>query len=333
MTFDQTTAERFARIALGHVTRPFPYFAAHCMLDAEDRPLPQESHPIFYGSLDWHSCVHSYWMLATLTRSYPDLDARSEIITLFRQHFTPQNVETERAYFDNPLRRNFERPYGWGWLLKLAAELRRHPCLAEFADVLAPLAKQIARLYKDFLPLAVYPVRVGTHFNSALSLRVTLDYAETVHDDELGHLARGRAIDWFYDDVACQAWEPCGDEFLSSALMEATLMARVLGDAAFQTWFGRFLPDVADGKPATLFIPATVSTRSDGKIAHLDGLNLSRVWCWREILTALGPDQALTVRIDDACTAHLEASLPHITGDYMGEHWLATFAVLALRGI
>lgn len=332
MTFDQTIADRFAGIALGHVSRPFPYFAAHCMLDAEDRPLPKESHPIFYGSFDWHSCVHGYWMLATLTRSFPDLAARDEIITLFRQHITSQNVETERRYFDTPLRRSFERPYGWGWLLKLVAELHGHPCLAEFADILAPLAEKISSLYKNFLPLAVYPIRVGTHFNSAFSLRLTLDYADTVQDEELSRLARDSAKDWFSDDIACQAWEPCGDEFLSSALMEATLMARVLDGAAFQAWFGRFLPDVAEGKPATLFTPATVSTRSDGKIAHLDGLNLSRVWCWREILAALGQDQALAARIEGACTAHLDASLPHIEGDYMGEHWLATFAVLALRG-
>lgn len=332
MTFDQTIAGRFARIALGHVSRPFPYFAAHCMLDAEDRPLPQESHPIFYGSFDWHSCVHGYWMLATLTRSFPDLDVQEEIISLFTQSITPQNAETERAYFDTPLRRSFERPYGWGWLLKLVAELHGHPSLSKFADILSPLAEKIASLYKDFLPLAVYPIRVGTHFNSAFSLRLTLDYADTVQDEELGRLARGRAKDWFYDDVACQAWEPCGDEFLSSALMEATLMARVLNVAEFQTWFGRFLPDVKERKPATLFTPAMVSTRSDGKIAHLDGLNLSRVWCWQEILAALKPDQMLAAQVEAACKEHLDASLPHIVGDYMGEHWLATFAVMALRG-
>ncbi|MFT8471271.1 DUF2891 domain-containing protein [Acetobacter persici] len=332
MTFDQTTAARFARIALGHVSRPFPYFPGHCILNEEDRPLPQESHPIFYGSFDWHSCVHGYWMLATLIKSFPDLEAKDDIIALFRKHVTTQNVEIEQSYFENSLRRSFERPYGWGWLLKLVTELHAHPYLSEFADVLAPLAEKIAALYRDFLPLAVYPIRVGTHFNSAFSLRLTLDYAETFQDEELAGLVRGRANDWFGNDEACQAWEPCGDEFLSSALMEAALMARVLDSTAFQDWFGRFLPRIMEGKPATLFTPAMVSTRTDGKIAHLDGLNLSRVWCWREILAALRPDEAFKALIERACKAHLDASLPHIVGDYMGEHWLATFAVLALRG-
>lgn len=332
MKLDPTTAENFARIALGHVCRPFPYFPGHCLLNEEDRPLPQDVHPIFYGSFDWHSCVHGYWLLATLSRSFPDLEVQSDIIALFRKHVTPENVEIERNYFETPLRRSFERPYGWGWLLKLRAELHEHPYLSEYADILAPLSEKIASLYRDFLPLAVYPIRVGTHFNSAFSLRLTLDYADVFHDEELGNLARDRAHDWFLNDKACQAWEPCGDEFLSSALMEAAFMARVLERGAFRVWFDHFLPHVAEGKPETLFIPATVSTRADGKIAHLDGLNLSRVWCWREILAALGPEEALEKRIEAACVAHLAESLPHIKDDYMGEHWLATFAVLALRG-
>lgn len=331
MRLDQTTAEQFARIALGHVTRPFPYAPGYWLVGPEDLRVPQDVHPIFYGSFDWHSCVHGYWMLARLSRSYPDFAARDDVLTLFRSKMTVANVECERAYFDEPMRRGFERPYGWGWLLKLAVELHEHPSLSEFAEVLAPLAHKIAELYRAFLPLAVYPVRVGTHFNNAFSLRLTLDYTDTYHDEELGSLARERAKAWFGEDEACQAWEPCGDEFLSSALMEAALMARVLDGEAFQSWFKRFLPQLADGKPVTLFTPAIVSTRSDGKIAHLDGLNLSRVWCWREVLAGLRPDEALRTRIEAGCEKHLAASLPHVAGDYMGEHWLATFAVLALQ--
>ncbi len=317
-------ASHFARIALGHVCREYPHKLDHVMDGPGDVRSPRELHPIFYGSFDWHSCVHSHWLLARLLRAFPDLPEAGAIRTLFDEQFTPRNVEGERAYLDAPSSRGFVRPYGWAWLLKLAAELRLHD--APWGEALAPLSEAFAARFTEFLPKLTYPLRVGTHFNIAFALRLTLDYA----DADLAALIGDRARNWFAGDRDCQGWEPGGDEFLSSALCEALLMRRVLPPSGFSGWFANFLPRVADGEPAALFTPATVSDRSDGKIAHLDGLNLSRAWCWRELAPSLPPaEQAVALRVADA---HVAASLPHIAGDYMGEHWLATYAALALFG-
>jgi hypothetical protein len=180
-----------------------------------------------------------------------------------------------------------------------------------------------------FLPKLTYPIRAGTHGNSAFALVLAHDWAVD-HDPALAMLIHERALAWFGDDRQCPAWEPAGDEFLSPALCEALLMSRLLDRATFATWFDRFLPDLASGRPEALFTPATVSDRGDGKIAHLDGLNLSRAWCWRGIGAALGADHALEPLAERAAQAHIAASLPHIADDYMGTHWLASFALLAL---
>lgn len=327
----QEQSEQFARIALGHVTRPFPNLPQLIMRGADDLGMPQSIHPIFYGSLDWHSCVHGYWLLARLTRLFPDFAARNDIESLFTRHVTIENSRIESAYFDPPIRRGFERPYGWAWLLKLSAELHDHPVLARFHEALAPLSQRILALFTDFLPLATYPVRVGTHLNSAFGMILALDYAALVPESGFEQALREKALAWYGRDRACQAWEPGGDEFLSSSLVEAAVMARVLKNDDFAGWFRTFLPDLATGQPETLFTPAIVSDRSDGKIAHLDGLNLSRVWSWKQILHALPADFAARERIEHAMLRHLDASLPHIAGDYMGEHWLATYAVMALQ--
>jgi hypothetical protein len=199
---------------------------------------------------------------------------------------------------------------------------------AGWADALEPLARAFADRFKSFLPRLTYPIRTGTHFNTAFALLLALDWSEE-RDPELAELIRSRALAYYGEDENCAAWEPGGDEFLSSAMIEALLMKRVLDKSRFEPWFERFLPRLAEGRPATLFTPASVSDRSDGKIAHLDGFNLSRAWCWRGLAPALasGLQESATATAE----AHLEASLPHVTGDYMGEHWLATFALLALR--
>jgi hypothetical protein len=190
-------------------------------------------------------------------------------------------------------------------------------------------AHAFARRFAEFLPLQTYSIRTGTHFNSAFALTLALDWAR-VHDAALEGLIKSRARDWFLADAGCQAWEPGGDEFLSPALCEALLMSAVLGPD-FPAWFARFLPDIAGGHPATLLQPATVSDRSDGKIAHLDGLNLSRAWCWRRIAANLPAGDPVIALARQTALVHLEAALPHIAGDYMGEHWLASFALLALE--
>ncbi len=328
---DAVLASRFAATALGHVTREYPNHIMHVLTGPQDARTPRDMHPIFFGSFDWHSCVHGWWTLFTLYRQHPDMAEAAQIRALADDLFTAEKLAGEAAYLARPEARGFERPYGWAWLLMLSAELERHdtPEGRGWAEILRPLTQIFAERFKAFLPLADYPVRVGTHYNTAFALRLTLDYAEA-HDADLAAACRAAALRWHAEDRDCQAWEPSQDEFLSPALMEVVLMRRVLPGAEFRGWFDAFLPRLPEGQPATLLAPARVSDRTDGKIAHLDGLNLSRGWCWREIVAALPDADPRRTVGRKAAAVHLDAALPHVTGDYMGEHWLASFALLAL---
>ena len=317
----------FARLTLGHVAQEYPHKLDQVLTGDADLLPPRVLHPIFYGSFDWHSCVHGWWQLLTLLRLHPDIAAAAEIRTRADETFTQSKVAGELAFLDRPSSAGFERPYGWAWLLALHGEAVRHD--AAWGETLAPLARAFAAQFAGFLPKLTYPLRVGTHFNTAFALTLAHDWARE-HDPALGQLIEQRARDWFANDRGCQAWEPGGDEFLSPALGEALLMSRVLSAPAFRNWFDAFLPDLARGEPATLFTPAIVSDRSDGKIAHLDGLNLSRAWCWRALAGALGDNDPVAARARGAAERHLTASLPHLADDYMGTHWLASFALLAL---
>lgn len=326
-------ASKFAGVALAHLTREFPHKLDHVLNSSGDVRSPRELHPIFYGSFDWHSCVHGYWLLGTLLRRFPDIGEAGRIVAVFDAQITPGNAEAEADYFRQPLRGTFERPYGWGWLLMLDAELSRHHTrdAMKWRSALSPLTRVIVDRYAGFLPRATYPVRVGTHFNSAFALALALEYSSATGEEDFQRLLMAKAVEWYGNDGDCQAWEPGGDDFLSSALMEAECMRRALGPDEFSAWLAAFLPRIERGMPATLFVPATVTDRSDGKIAHLDGLNLSRAWCWRslaETFSRADPRREIAL---DAARTHLAAGLPHVTGDYMGEHWLATFAVLAIQ--
>jgi hypothetical protein len=318
-------ATRFAAIALGHVTSEYPNKLDHVLAGPNDALGPRDLHPVFYGSFDWHSCVHGYWMLAHLYRRFPGMPNAPAIRALFDAHLVPVRIEGETAYLDRPHALGFERPYGWAWLLKLAAELALHetPEGQAWSAALAPLARMFAARFMAFLPLATYPIRAGVHTNTAFAVRLALDY----HDDALHDLLTVTARRWYAADTDCQAWEPGGDEFLSPALIEAECMRAALPAPEFRAWFANFLPRLGQRLPATLFTPAIVSDRGDGKIAHLDGLNLSRAWCWHA-LADFTPDPDETQR---TAQAHIDASLPHVAGEYMGEHWLASFAVLALE--
>jgi hypothetical protein len=312
---DATMASRFAGIALGHVAREYPHKLDHVLESDADAQSPRSLHPVFFGSFDWHSCVHGWWTLLTLRRLYPDMAVAAEITALADDSFDPDKLAAELAYLDRPLSAGFERPYGWAWLLYLHLEAARHE--RRWGAELEPLARAFAERLRHYLEILTYPIRVGTHFNTAFALILSLEWSENF-DASLAALIKHRARQWFGSDRGCQAWEPGGDEFLSSALTEALCMARVLPTADFSPWFAAFLPQLTAREPATLFTPATVSDRSDGKIAHLDGLNLSRAWCWRE----LGYDEVADV--------HLASAMPHLSGEYAGEHWLASFALLAL---
>ncbi len=332
-TLTPEIASRFAAIALSHVTREYPNKLEHVLTGPSDLRSPRELHPVFYGSYDWHSCVHGYWLLARLLRRVPGLPEAAAIQALFDAHLTPANVAVETAYLEPPQRGTFERPYGWAWALMLSAELRHHDGDAgrRWAAALQPLADAFTARWLAFLPRSTYPIRVGTHFNTAFAITLSLTYAEQCGELTLAKALRDAASRWYANDAGCQAWEPGDDEFLSSALMEAECMRRVLPPAVFASWLARFLPDLAHGAPQTLFTPATVSDRRDGKIAHLDGLNLSRAWCWNAIAATLDPTDPARAAALTTATEHRNAGLPHIAGDYAGEHWLASFALLAIE--
>lgn len=320
-------AARFMALTSGHLTREYPHKLDHVLDGPDDAQTPGALHPIFHGSFDWHSCVHGWWQVLRLARLYPGLAEAETVRALAARMFTPANWAAETAYLERPSARGFERPYGWAWGLALHAEMVRHQ--ADWARLADGFAANLAARFHDFLPRQTYPIRVGTHYNSAFAMTLAHDWASE-HDAGLARLIAARARDWFGADRACQAWEPGGDEFLSSALCEALVMSRVLG-ADFADWFDAFLPQAASGQPATLFAPALVSDRSDGKIAHLDGLNLSRAWCWRAIAAALPAGHPVGRPARATAEGHLAAALPHLADHYMGEHWLATFALLALE--
>lgn len=319
-------AAEFARLTLAHIGREFPYKLDQMLTGPGDVVRPAVRHPIFHGSFDWHSCVHGWWQLLTIARLFPDLAEAATIRARADDMLAPDRAAGELASIAQG-HAGFERPYGWGWFLALHDEATRHD--AGWADALAPIARLFAARMRDHLPKLTYPIRVGTHPNTSFALFHAHLWAER-HDPALAALIGMRARDWFGNDRDCQAWEPGGDEFLSSALCEALLMGRLMDQTDFRRWFDAFLPRVAAGDPGTLFEPARVSDRSDGKIAHLDGLNLSRAWCWRRIAARLGADHPGQARMHAAADRHLAAALPHLGDDYMGEHWLASFALLAM---
>jgi hypothetical protein len=324
-------ASDFASTALGHVTREWPNKLDHVMAGPEDVLGPRALHPVFFGSFDWHSCVHGYWLLARLYRRFPHLPEAARIRDLFDVQLTSANIAGEVAYLARAQSRGFERPYGWAWALMLAGELARHASAEGkiWSNNFMPLAHAFAERFEHWLPLATYPIRAGVHSNTAFALLLAGDYASATNNTAFATLLRGKAVSWYANDADSRAWEPCGDDFLSSALIEAACMRAMLGRESFVPWFACFLPRLDRGEPATLFAPAFVSDRSDGKIAHLDGLNLSRAWCWQLVADAID-DAETRARIEETIARHLESALAHVTGDYMGEHWLASFALLAL---
>ena len=323
-------AAEFATIALGHVTREYPHKPDHVLARPEDASAPRDLHPVFYGSYDWHSCVHSYWMLAYLLRRFPANARAGEIRDLLDAHLVPHKIAVECAYLGSPNARNFERPYGWAWLLKLAEELRQHD-EQRWSSAVRPLAGIFEQRFRDFLPKAFYPVRTGTHSNTAFALAMAADYARSIEDLAFAALPRDKAVSWYGQDADCPAWEPSGEDFLSPVLIEAECMRRLFPSEGFSGWLATFLPNLAEGQPSTLFQPVQVSDRADGRIAHLDGLNLSRAWCWRTLASTFPANDPRRAKANEAARSHLEAGLPHIAEHYMGEHRLASFAVLALE--
>ena len=333
-TLDTAIAGRLADVALHNVCNEYPYHLAHLVHSADEVRPPRELFPVFWGSYDWHSCVHMHWTLARCLHLAAHAVDATSIESHFDARLTAAAVEREVAYVCAPGRTSFERPYGWGWLLKLAAELellaRERPPARRWADALAPLAQLLAQRFVDYLPRADYAVRAGSHANSAFALLLAGDFALARQDRALAQAIASRATHWFGIDRRYPAeYEPSGEDFLSPGLCEALLMTRILPACDFGDWWDAFAP--APAVLARWLAPVSVRDANDPKIVHLHGLNLSRAWCWRALLPRL--PASLQVPVAKAIDELLAVSLPPATsGDYVGTHWLASFALLALTG-
>ncbi len=324
----------FVRLALECADQEYPNKIAHTMTTDADLAPPRELHPAFYGCFDWHSSVHGHWLLARYARTYPDAAPAAEARALLDRHLTPARIAGETGYFTSPERKSWERPYGLAWLLQLAAELRAWAVVGDedarrWAAALRPLEDVCVDRLMTWLPKLAYPIRTGEHSQTAFAFGLALDYARGVDNTELAALITAKSRAFYLDDRdANLAYEPSGQDFLSPLLAEADLMSRLLPSAEFAAWLERFLPGLegADWLP-----PARVTDRTDGKLAHLDGLNLSRAWMLRHIadrLPATDPRRNVILR---AQAAHARAGLAAVTGEhYTGGHWLGTYAIYLL---
>lgn len=327
-------ASGFSRLALECIHKEYPNKPSHVINHESDVKSPRALHPSFYGCFDWHSAVHGHWMLVRLLHLFPDLPEANDIRTALNENLTAENILAEAEYFQQKNRKSFERTYGWAWLLKLAEELHgwSDPDGKIWFENLSPLVEIIVDRYLDFLPRQTYPIRTGVHPNTAFGIAFALDYAREIGDVELETILVERSMTYYSSDRDYPAaWEPGGEDFFSPCLMEADLMRRVMKPDSFQTWFDMFLPGLTKNKPADLLQPATVADRTDPKIVHLDGLNLSRAWCMIGIVSALPPYDPRRDMLGDAAMKHAQDALAHVaSGNYEGEHWLASFAVYML---
>jgi hypothetical protein len=327
-----TLATTLARTALANVVTEYPYKLDQLLVGDQDLATPRALHPVFWGSYDWHSCVHMHWTLVRLLRRFPDHDLAGATRAHLQARFTPEAITGELDTLCLPHRQTFERPYGWGWLLKLAAELEalahEQGGTTAWRDALRPLAGEFADRFLAYLPRAEYPARGGAHGNTAFALLLALAWCDAVQHRALRLSIAERANHWFGRDRRYPAaYEPSGEDFLSAGLVEAALMLRVVDGCSFADWWALFLPP--DDALAAWLAPVAVSDPSDAKIVHLHGVNLSRAWCW----SLLRPELSAELRepVERAIASHLAVSLPAATrGDYVGTHWLASFALLAL---
>jgi hypothetical protein len=321
-------AARLAELPLKCMQKPYPNKLSQTLADPSELQSPEMLHPAFYGCFDWHSSVHGHWMLVRLLKLFPDLPNAIQIRKKLSENLTKENILKEVEYFNKPHEKSYERTYGWAWLLKLAEELKtwNDPLARKLESNIRPLTDKIIHLYLDFLPKLNYPVRVGEHPNTAFGLTFAWDYALATGNDSLRFLIEKRSRDFYLKDADCPlTWEPGGTDFFSPCLEEADLMRRILSQSEFRNWLKNFLPSLSD--PGFRLEVGKVSDRTDGKLVHLDGLNFSRAWCLNGIAAAF-PEYT---HLKGLALNHIMYSLPVITdGGYEGEHWLASFALLAL---
>jgi hypothetical protein len=329
-TLDQVSAQRFAALALDCVHKEYPNKIAHVLqADADVRP-PRALTPAFYGCYDWHSAVHAHWLLARIARTFPDTDIAAAARAALARSLTAANIGVEVEYLRGDGRVSFERPYGLAWLLGLAAELRawNDPQARAWSVALAPLENESAARIKSWLPKLHYPIRVGEHSQTAFAFGLIHDWARIAGDAAMLELLAQRGRDYYLKDRDCPiAYEPSGEDFLSPCLAEADFMRRVLPAQEFAKWLSTFLPGIPARADAAWLPPGVVTDRSDPKLAHIDGLNLSRAWMLEGIAAGLPRGDTRVAALKAAADAHAAAALPAVTGEhYEGGHWLGTFA-------
>jgi len=340
---NQGTGQRFASLALDCVHREYPNKISHVLSDDADVRPPRELTPAFFGCYDWHSAVHGHWLLARLARLIGNGAFSPAAREALSQSLTVKNLETELEYLRGIGRVSFERPYGLAWLLQLAAELRewQDPDAVKWQTALAPLEQEVAQRVKNWLPKLTYPIRAGEHSQTAFAFGLILDWVRVSADTEMLRLISSRAQQYYGQDRNCPiAYEPSGQDFLSPCLAEADLMRRIQSKYAFATWLNGFLPTIPRDGGTTNEIPwlkpAVVTDPSDGKLVHLDGLNLSRAWMLEGIATGLPADDGRQAVLRETARYHRKAGLASVTGEhYAGSHWLASFATYLIteRGL
>jgi hypothetical protein len=309
--------------------KEWPYKTGITFADSSLITAPKNYHPAFFGCFDWHSSVHGHWMLVRLLKLFSGIPEATQIRQLFNKHFTAENIKQEILIFRSKDNKSFERTYGWAWLLQLQDELIswNDADAKKWAAALQPLTTELSRLTIAYLDKLVYPIRVGEHSNLAFGLSMMYDHATHQNDTALTKAINGAAMRFYFNDKNCPFnWEPGGSDFLSPCLEEADLMRKVLPQQQFTIWLKKFMPQLFDKN--LKIEPGKVKDRTDGKLVHLDGLNLSRAWCLKGIAATISNKHLL-----DLANEHLEAALPQVaSGNYEGEHWLASFAVYVLTG-
>ena len=325
-----SVTDRFAVLALDCVKREYPNKISHTMNSDADAQTPRALHPAFYGCFDWHSSVHGHWLLVRLLATDPETPLRDEIIAKLSDSFRPENIAAEAAYVNADGRKAFERPYGLAWFLQLVAELDEWdaPQAAQWRENLRPLEQAIVGRVKSWLPNLVYPIRIGTHNQTAFAFALMLDYARETGDGELASLLEAKSREFYAGDKNCPiGYEPSGEDFLSPCLAEADLMRRVMPQAEFAAWLKTFLPEIPKNGSADWLEPGVVLDPTDGKLAHLDGLNLSRAWALEGIASVLPEKDKRRAALIAAAEKHKKTGLAAVSSEhYEGSHWLASFA-------
>jgi hypothetical protein len=337
--FDLTAAQRFATLALACVHKEYPNKIAHVLQSDKDVQPPRKLTPAFYGCYDWHSAVHGHWLLVRLMRTFPDADFAPKARSAVAKSLTSKNIAAEVQYIQGKGRETFERPYGLAWLLQLAAELHEwnDPEAQKWSAILKPLEAAVVQRLRDWLPKLSYPIREGEHAQTAFAFGLILDWARITGNAEMGKLIVTRIRDLYLKDQNCPlSYEPSGQDFLSPCIAEADLLRRILPPNEYADWLRAFLPGIPTQDSAGWLPVGIVTDPTDGKLAHLDGLNLSRAWMLDGIVSGLPPDDPRLPALKAAAATHRESGLRAVTGEhYEGGHWLGSFAVYLVthRGI